>query len=563
MENRLLLLNCVYETIVDNKKYQDLCDKLIDIYKIELDNRLTNHTTRYDDFNLVQTNELYQAPYTAMPEYSMLLANMCVRYIYESQKSYTEESIIPSTKVETRIYTYEAIKSDFAKRGKQMPEQQEQIVSQAKVMAVQANEERKAIAEREKQQREIELINLQQEIIKMENEKLEIEKRIKQISSETLGSYFSKQVSKKYPEEYQRYQQNKDQVKKYLSSQTSISDIKARFSKVSEELQLYKEALPIYESFYQRFEEMKREHQQQRTVPTQESKPISPSSTISSQSTVEQQNSETLSQIDKPQLQSLPINISDTLKQNVSQYIERQSKILYVKSIDINSIYQEGNFVIVNAKDNLGHSIERRFTTEEFFRLFIQQSTELKQTETPQLVQRAQKESLQETTINEPTIRETNIKSIINQVKGQHPDVTMIEANGTFEYEGQYRVNVTNSNGTRTSIVIDKVTYDQLEEYFRQHPQVISTHISKFKPIEKTAQQEQEMTPEKNKLINDIISSMLNAGEFQNSGMDISQKMNDIEYAKRNLVTKSIEELQWALSVYAPQQEEIHSGMHR
>ena len=91
-----------------------------------------------------------------------------------------------------------------------MPEQQEQIVSQAKVMAVQANEDRKAIAERERQQREIELINLQQEIIKMENEKLEIEKRIKQISSETLGSYFSKQVSEKYPEEYQRYQQHKD-----------------------------------------------------------------------------------------------------------------------------------------------------------------------------------------------------------------------------------------------------------------------------------------------------------------------------------------------------------------
>ena len=31
-----------------------------------------------------------------------------------------------------------------------MPEQQEQIVSQAKVMVVQANEDRKAIAERER-----------------------------------------------------------------------------------------------------------------------------------------------------------------------------------------------------------------------------------------------------------------------------------------------------------------------------------------------------------------------------------------------------------------------------
>jgi hypothetical protein len=476
--------------------------------------------------------------------------------MYEAQKSYTEESIRPPTKVESRISTYESIKSDFAKSGKQMPEAQEQIVSQAKVMVVQATEERNASIERERQQREIELINLQQEIIKMENEKLEIEKRIKQISSETLGSYYSKQVSEKYPEEYQRYQQHKDQVKKYSSSQTSISDIKARFSKVSEELQLYKEALPVYESFYQRFEEMKRDHQQQRTAPSQEAKSISTPSTISSQSTVEHQNNEVISQIDKPQPQSLPINISDTLKQKISQYIKKQSKMVYVKSIDINNIYQEGNFIIVNAKDNLGHSIERRFTAEDFSKLFMQQSIELKHNETPQ-------ESLQEATINEPTIKEVNIKSIINQIKGQYPDVTMIEANGTFEYEGQYRVNVTNSNGTRTSIIIDKATYDQLEEYFKQHQQAISTHISKFKPIEKTAQQEQEMTPEKDKLINDIINAMLNAGEFQNSGMDISQKMADIEYAKRNLATKSIEELQWALSVYIPQQEEIHSGMHR
>lgn len=51
---------------------------------------------------------------------------------------------------------------------------------------------------------------------------------------------------------------------------------------------------------------------------------MSASSTISSQSTVEQQSNEVISQIDKPQLQSLPINISDTLKQNISQYIKKK-----------------------------------------------------------------------------------------------------------------------------------------------------------------------------------------------------------------------------------------------
>lgn len=132
INNRLLLLDCVYETIADNKRYQELFDKLIDIYKIELDDKLTKPTTRYDDFNFVETSELHQAPYTTLPEYSLVLADMCTRYINESQKSYTDNSILPSNKVESRISTYEAIKSDFAKFNQQMPEVQEQIVSENK-----------------------------------------------------------------------------------------------------------------------------------------------------------------------------------------------------------------------------------------------------------------------------------------------------------------------------------------------------------------------------------------------------------------------------------------------
>lgn len=74
-----------------------------------------------------------------------------------------------------------------------------------------------------------------------------------------------------------------------------------------------------------------------------------------------------------------------------------------------------------------------------------------------------------------------------------------------------------------------------------------------------------QQTEEKNRLINNIIGAMLNAGEFHNSGLDISQKMKDIEYAKKKLESKSMEELEWAISVYAQQQEEVKStgGMHR
>ncbi len=452
-----------------------------------------------------------------------------------------EESRQISNPYEKQIKeTKESIKQEndlFEKRMAILSQQKEEIEKQ--------NREVMIARERERQQREIELIELQQKINKIENEKLEIEERLATISTETfLESFYSKLVAERYPEEYQRFKQSKEQVRNLPKNTTALLDVKEKFNRLSEELKLYKEVLPIYENFYQKFEEMKREYQQSRST-----KNASP---VSSQPTLDQQ--EVISRFDKPRLEGLLINISDTLKQNVSQYIKNHSKMMYVKSIDIKNIYQEGNFIIVNAKDNLGHPIERRFTTEEFSKLFMQNPTELIQNEASQPVQEPQ----QETTINDSTV---NIESIINRVKGQYPNVIMIEANGAFEYEGQYRVNVRNSNGVFTSVIIDKTTYDQLKEYFKHHPQAISTNISKFKPTEKPVQHEQEITSEKDKLINDVISAMINAGEFKDSGIDISKKMSDIEYAKRQLSTKSIDELKWALSVYTPKQisdDEMH-----
>ena len=550
----IIMQKCVYEVIKDNAKYSEITNKIEALYQRELNRRLQRTIYSYG----VPTDETYTASYTEMPEYSLALAEMCSRWLQEENRFVDENQI---KNVESVIATYEKIKSDFAKSGKQMPEAQEQIVSQAKVMIVQANEEKNAIAERERQQREIELINLQQEIIKMENEKLEIEKRIKEISRETLGSYFSKQVSEKYPEEYQRFQQHNDQVKNYSRNQTSISDIKARFNKISEELQLYKEALPVYESFYQRFEEMKRAHQQLANE-RQQSQLMNTSMSTDNVQISEPQDNKTVPQVEQAEYQNHDLNISNELIQKITQHLKNQNRNIYVKSIDIDRIYQDGKYIVVDAKDNFGHSIERKFTEEDFSKLFMQQSTELKQNETPQPVQETPQEGLQETTINEPTIKEVNVESIINQIKGQYPDVTMIEANGVFEYNGQYRANVVNSNGTRTSIPIDKESYDLLEGYFNNTPRNISLHISSTQTKKgDQPEQDQSMTPEKQELINDIISSMLDAGEFHDSELNISQKIDDIEYVKQNLSTKSVEELQEILSTYGPlEDEETYGG---
>ena len=78
----------------------------------------------------------------------------------------------------------------------------------------------------EQEQREIESLTLQQEINKIENEKREIEKRIRQISDEALGSFFTEQVSEKYPTEYQNFKQQEEQVRNHRSSYAQITDLK-------------------------------------------------------------------------------------------------------------------------------------------------------------------------------------------------------------------------------------------------------------------------------------------------------------------------------------------------
>ena len=69
-----------------------------------------------------------------------------------------------------------------------------------------------------------------------------------------------------------------------------------------------------------------------------------------------------------------------------------------------------------------------------------------------------------------------------------------------------------------------------------------------------------EQTQHREKLISDIIGAMLNAGEFHNSGLNISQKISDMRDVKRKLETKSLEELEYILSVYTPQHERTMSS---
>ena len=91
-------------------------------------------------------------------------------------------------------------------------------------------------------------------------------------------------------------------------------------------------------------------------------------------------------------------------------------------------------------------------------------------------------------------------------------------------------------------------------------PEQLVTQEQKLQ--ETLVEQEKSLAPEadilvetgdpsiKSETINQIVSKMFDTGEFQNYGLDISQKMRDIEYAKKKLQDKTLEELQIPLSTY-------------
>lgn len=588
----IIMQKCVYEVIKDNTKYSKITDKIEILYQKELNRRLQRTVYSYGE----PTDKTYTAPYTEMPEYSLVLADMCSRHMQETQKFVMDIEHMPLTEVESYLSTYESIKSDFAKSSKQMPNEQENIALQTKAMITLANEEQNAIAERERQQKEIELINLQQEINKMENEKLEIEKRLKTISSETLGVYFSKQISEKYPEEYQKFQQNKEQVKSYSSKATQISDLKERFNKAAEDLKFYQGMLPVYESYYQRFEEIKKKRQQQGTNENDQEKIYN---LIHSAENERLKKSHSLytawdlgNKTIPPEYQGMTYEQVETLlnKKQVEEKVRQNTQATrdeligkaIRKDLMLPENYHLSEVQIKNlSKQFMGYSNEE---LQEFITGGKKQKTalEVQQPFASEISsQPIQQQTIQEIQIpqvkNKPTSDYNEFeKNLISFIETRNSDLGKVSEilNVTGYPDSTYEVRFEDDTTHQITVTQDEKNFIKSRPPIQQSVQE-QTSIENTKPkpsIPKVSDSEvsqtsvpNQQTEEKNRLINNIIGAMLNAGEFHNSGLDISQKMKDIEYAKKKLESKSMEELEWAISVYAQQQEEVKStgGMHR
>lgn len=588
----IIMQKCVYEVIKDNTKYSKITDKIEILYQKELNRRLQRTVYSYGE----PTDKTYTAPYTEMPEYSLVLADMCSRHMQETQKFVMDIEHMPLTEVESYLSTYESIKSDFAKSSKQMPNEQENIALQTKAMITLANEEQNAIAERERQQKEIELINLQQEINKIENEKLEIEKRLKTISSETLGVYFSKQISEKYPEEYQKFQQNKEQVKSYSSKATQISDLKERFNKAAEDLKFYQGMLPVYESYYQRFEEIKKQRQQQGTNENDQEKIYN---LIHSAENERLKKSHSLytawdlgNKTIPPEYQGMTYEQVETLlnKKQVEEKVRQNTQATrdeligkaIRKDLMLPENYHLSEVQIKNlSKQFMGYSNEE---LQEFITGGKKQKTalEVQQPFASEISsQPIQQQTIQEIQIpqvkNKPTSDYNEFeKNLISFIETRNSDLGKVSEilNVTGYPDSTYEVRFEDDTTHQITVTQDEKNFIKSRPPIQQSVQE-QTSIENTKPkpsIPKVSDSEvsqtsvpNQQTEEKNRLINNIIGAMLNAGEFHNSGLDISQKMKDIEYAKKKLESKSMEELEWAISVYAQQQEEVKStgGMHR
>ena len=273
------VLKSVFEVIKNNEVLSFLDRyKLEQIYEKKLEAILQDMHTEEMKHTIPRTPPVYSINdyvvkekisqptilYYYLPNYSSTLADMCA-----DQMQFEQPKILESKETKISLPSLEKYKKIDLDLGSYVVgyNGDVSVSEKSKTIATETaniiSETEKKNVEVEQQKKELEIISLQQEINLIENKKLEIEKRIKQIMSET-GSFGLKQkVEEKYPNEYQNFQKFQKQVINYESSYTHMTDLKEKFSQVSKDLQFYQSVLPAYESFYQRYEQIKIERDQE------------------------------------------------------------------------------------------------------------------------------------------------------------------------------------------------------------------------------------------------------------------------------------------------------------
>lgn len=119
-------------------------------------------------------------------------------------------------------------------------------------------------------------------------------------------------------------------------------------------------------------------------------------------------------------------NLSDAVKQRIIQQMESRGEVI-ISSID--NIYQEGNYIVVDAKDNQGRFTGTEFTLDDFTKLVNQPSAiakteEISQQQTDNMIKSpVQEQSIQQPIQEQPQqISQDESKKILQERQKQMKD---------------------------------------------------------------------------------------------------------------------------------------------
>ena len=425
----------------------------------------------------------------------------------------------------------------------------------------------------------------------MENEKLEIEKRLKQISFETLSNYYSKRISERFPEEYQMFQQHKKQLENSSNNPLQIIDLKKRFNKISNDLQVYKAALPVYEQYYNRYHQIKKEKQNERNTKKEQARIYN---------LIHSEENERLkrSRLWSPTRTAWHMSDKKIPEEYQGMTYEQVENLINQRKVPDNKNNTNTIINADNSKEQLMHQIwwycisdgyEKSQVMPENVRneletKTIEQLQEIKSKIEKQLIAKNNQHYIQNNPFNNGGVNANSdvnisnnivikqsddeiksqkstidVQSIVKQINELNPNINAIVTNGTFEYNGKYMVKARDNFGRNTSIEISKELYDNLNEYFKQNPREISTVIhnqnQRNQQLNDTGidnnETEKENTEKKDQIINQLTKLMLDAGEFSNSGLDISAKLQDMQFIKNKLQAMDMETLKSMLLDYS------------
>lgn len=135
-------------------------------------------------------------------------------------------------------------------------------------------------------------------------------------------------------------------------------------------------------------------------------------------------------------------NLSDAVKQRIIQQMESRGEVI-ISSID--NIYQEGNYIVVDAKDNQGRFTGTEFTLDDFTKLVNQPSTiakteEISQQQTDNMIKSpVQEQSIQQPIQEQPQqISQDESKKILQERQKQMKDQIISQIMAGMNNAGEF-----------------------------------------------------------------------------------------------------------------------------